>query len=154
MINWVLPATSTAFLWAISDITTKYMLNAGINYKATFVIGALLYVSIAIGYFLINKDCREKVLELNELSFNKKITMGILFLVFGASWAIGELLIDYAYSITDNIGYVRVVVVTSALLMYLYSIAFMGAEFNKLTFLGILLVFSGIYLIITYSKNN
>ena len=58
------------------------------------------------------------------------------------------------YSKTKNIGYVRSIVVTSALVMYLYSLFFMNAEFNMYTCLGIILVMLGIVLIVNFSGKN
>lgn len=153
MLPWVLPSVATSILWGLGDVIAKYIMNAGVDYRVLYCIGGMIYFLLIVIYFFINKDVRQKIYDLKNIKYDKK-NLTLLFIGFALFWAIGEVLINYSYSKTKNIGYVRSIVVTSALVMYLYSLFFMNAEFNKYTCLGIIFVMIGIFLIVNFSGKN
>ena len=153
MLPWVLPSVATAILWGLGDVIAKYIMNAGVDYRVLYCIGGIFYFLFVVLFFITSKEVRQKIYDLKNIKYDKK-NLTLLFIGFALFWAIGEVLINYSYSKTKNIGYVRSIVVTSALVMYLYSLLFMNAEFNKYTFLGIILVMIGIFLIVNFSGKN
>ena len=153
MLPWVLPSVATAILWGLGDVIAKYIMNAGVDYRVLYCIGGIFYFLFVVIFFITSNDVRQKIYNLKNIKYDKK-KLVILFIGFALFWAIGEVLINYSYSKTKNIGYVRSIVVTSALVMYLYSLFFMNAEFNMYTCLGIILVMLGIVLIVNFSGKN
>ena len=154
MTTWILPSIGTAFLWASADVLSKMILNMGIDFKLLYVLGSFSYFIVGLLYFIIDKETREKFIKLRELKWPNKKKLLLLCAGFALMWGIGEIFYDYALTQTKNIGYVRSIVVCSALLLYAYSVIFMGAKFNKVTLAGIIFILIGVFLIVNYSEND
>ena len=91
---------------------------------------------------------------MKDLKLPDKKKLLLLVAGFALMWAIGEIFYDYALTKTKNIGYVRSIVVCSALLLYLYSVFFMGAEFNKSAFAGVIFIIIGVFLLVNNTKGE
>lgn len=152
MTTWVLPSIGTAFLWATADIFSKMILNMGLDFKVFFVLGSFAYFIVGFIYFLIDKKTRDKFIKLKDLKIPDKKKLLLLTAGFALMWGIGEIFYDFALTQTKNIGYVRSIVVCSALILYLYSVFFMGAEFNKSAFAGVIFIIIGVFLLVNNTK--
>ncbi len=151
--KWIIPSIVTAFLWASADVFSKMILNMGIDFKVFFVLGAFAYFIVGLTYFIIDKKTRDKFIKLKDLKLPDKKKILLLTAGFALMWGIGEIFYDYALTQTNNIGYIRSIVVCSALILYAYSVVFMGAEFNKVTLAGVIFILIGVFLIVNYSGN-
>lgn len=154
MTTWILPSIGTAFLWATADVFSKMILNMGIDFKVFFILGSFSYFIVGFAYFLIDKKSRDKFFKLKDMKLPDKKKLLKLLAGFALMWGIGEILYDYALTQTKNIGYVRSIVVCSALLLYLYSVFFMGAEFNKSAFVGVIFIIIGVFLLVNNTKSE
>jgi drug/metabolite transporter (DMT)-like permease len=154
MLTWVLPSALVAFLWAAADIFSKMILNMGLDFKVFFVLGSFAYFLVGLTYFIIDKKTRDKFIKLKDLKWENKKKLLLLTAGFALMWGIGEILYDYALTQTKNIGYIRSIVVCSALILYTYSVLFMGAEYNRMTLAGVISILIGVFLIVNYSGND
>lgn len=154
MTTWVIPSIVTAFLWASADVFSKMILNMGIDFKLLYILGSFAYFIVGLIFFILHKETRDKFIKLKDLKLPDKKKLLLLVAGFALMWAIGEIFYDYALTKTKNIGYVRSIVVCSALLLYLYSVFFMGAEFNKSAFAGVIFIIIGVFLLVNNTKGE
>ena len=148
--NWIFYSLIAMIFIALHSLVHKFILiynvkNTHISLAITFFFIGL----IALVYLFLNVETIKIIL--NDKNSNIIITLSILlaFIILSVNIAISK-----AFSKSSNISYCNLIINSSIILVLLFSYFLFKESLNIKTFLGILLSFIGLSIVIYYSNEK
>ncbi len=145
-LTWQGAAIISALFFAATDILIKRLTDLGLTAMDVVSMLGFLYGIFAVSYLIKHQNYKR---------FMKPVYANVFIILFVL--VITHILADYFFDTalihSPNPGYVVASLSITIVAVYLYSIFLMGKKFNIYSFLGILLIVVGIYLVTVLSGN-
>tara|TARA_B110001450_G_scaffold152183_1_gene142008 strand:- start:576 stop:1031 length:456 start_codon:yes stop_codon:yes gene_type:complete len=145
--NWILIALTCTLLSSFGVILMNYIDNSKYNNIIFMIISYILVGLFGIIYLIFDLKNKKNLLKNCDYKLILYSTAFALFIV------IGNLLIQYAFSISPNISYTHIIINLNIIITIFASYILFNQYINFYCILGIIISFIGILIIIFNYKN-
>ena len=147
MDKWILLAIIGTFISSFGVILMKCVDNSNYDDVTLMVISYIIVGLFGLLYVILNFKNKKKILK------NCDYLLILYALLFASVIVFGNIIIQYAFSLSPNISYTHIIINLNIIFTILVSYIFFKEYINIYCFIGILISLIGIFIIgFNYNK--
>ena len=147
MDKWILLAIIGTFISSFGVILMKCVDNSKYDNVTFMVISYIIVCLFGLLYVILNFKNKKKILK------NCDYLLILYALLFASVIVFGNIIIQYAFSLSPNISYTHIIINLNIIFTILVSYIFFKEYINIYCFIGILISLIGIFIIgFNYNK--
>ena len=147
MDKWILLAIIGTFISSFGVILMKCVYNSKYDNVTFMVISYIIVGLFGLLYVILNFKNKKKILK------NCDYLLILYALLFASVIVFGNIIIQYAFSLSPNISYTHIIINLNIIFTILVSYIFFKEYINIYCFIGILISLIGIFIIgFNYNK--